>query len=109
MSNISDKEIMNLHEECLLKYLINPLELFYTTELLRINNELLEKEGVNITCETAPHYLVLTDMDLREHGRFKMNPPIRAKEDREELIRGIKDGTIDLIITDHAPHSEEEK
>ena len=68
-----------------------------------------KKEGVNITCETAPHYLVLTDMDLNEHGRFKMNPPIRSKEDREELIRGIKDGTIDLIITDHAPHSKEEK
>ena len=59
--------------------------------------------------ETGPHYLTLTDMDLQEHGRFKMNPPIRSKEDQEELIRGIKDGTIDLIITDHAPHSAEEK
>ena len=68
-----------------------------------------KKEGVNITCETGPHYLTLTDMDLQEHGRFKMNPPIRSKEDQEELIRGIKDGTIDLIITDHAPHSAEEK
>lgn len=68
-----------------------------------------KKEGVNITCETGPHYLTLTDRDLQEHGRFKMNPPIRSKEDQEELIRGIKDGTIDLIITDHAPHSAEEK
>ena len=68
-----------------------------------------KKEGVNITCETGPHYLTLTDMDLQEDGRFKMNPPIRSKEDQEELIRGIQDGTIDLIITDHAPHSKEEK
>jgi dihydroorotase len=65
--------------------------------------------GVNVTCETAPHYLLLTDGDLREEGRFKMNPPLRAKEDREALIRGIQDGTIDMIATDHAPHSKEEK
>ena len=65
--------------------------------------------GVNITCETAPHYLVLDDSDLKEEGRFKMNPPLRAKEDREALIEGIKDGTIDMIATDHAPHSAEEK
>lgn len=68
-----------------------------------------KKRGVNITCETGPHYLTLNDMDLQEHGRFKMNPPIRAEEDRKALIAGILDGTVDMIITDHAPHSEEEK
>ncbi|MBE6036054.1 MAG: dihydroorotase [Clostridiales bacterium] len=66
-------------------------------------------EGVDITCETAPHYLVLNDMDLQENGRFKMNPPIRSEEDRLALIAGIQDGTIDMIATDHAPHSAEEK
>jgi len=66
-------------------------------------------EGVDITCETGPHYLVLSDKDLREEGRFKMNPPIRSEEDRLALIEGIKDGTIDMIATDHAPHSAEEK
>lgn len=65
--------------------------------------------GVDVTCETGPHYLVLTDEDLQEDGRFKMNPPLRGKEDREALIEGIKDGTIDMIATDHAPHSAEEK
>ncbi len=65
--------------------------------------------GVNVTCETGPHYLVMDDSDLREEGRFKMNPPLRSKEDREALIRGIQDGTIDMIATDHAPHSAEEK
>lgn len=68
-----------------------------------------KKDGVNITCETAPHYLVLNDMDLEEDGRFKMNPPIRSEEDRLALIEGIKDGTVDMIATDHAPHSAEEK
>ncbi len=68
-----------------------------------------KKDGVNITCETAPHYLVFNDMDLQEDGRFKMNPPIRGEEDRQALIEGIKDGTIDMIATDHAPHSAEEK
>ena len=74
--------------------------------------ELIRKakaEGVDITCETAPHYLVLDDSDLKEEGRFKMNPPLRDKLDREALIEGIKDGTIDMIATDHAPHSAEEK
>ena len=65
--------------------------------------------GVDVTCETAPHYLVLDDNDLKEEGRFKMNPPLRSKADREALIEGIKDGTIDMIATDHAPHSDEEK
>ncbi len=68
-----------------------------------------KSEGIKITCETAPHYLVLNDMDLQENGRFKMNPPIRSKEDQEALIKGLQDGTIDMIITDHAPHSLEEK
>ena len=68
-----------------------------------------KKSGVNVTCETGPHYLVLTDADLQEHGRFKMNPPLRAESDRQALIEGIVDGTIDMIATDHAPHSAEEK
>lgn len=74
--------------------------------------ELIRKakaEGVNVTCETAPHYLLLDENDLCEDGRFKMNPPLRAKEDREALLEGIQDRTIDIIATDHAPHSAEEK
>ena len=66
-------------------------------------------KGLDVTCETGPHYLILDDSDLQEHGRFKMNPPLRGKEDRLALIEGIKDGTIDMIATDHAPHSAEEK
>ena len=66
-------------------------------------------KGVDVTCETAPHYLVMDDNDLQEDGRFKMNPPLRSPEDRLALIDGIKDGTIDMIATDHAPHSAEEK
>lgn len=65
--------------------------------------------GVNVTCETGPHYLILTDEDLKDDGRFKMNPPLRSKEDRQALIEGVLDGTIDMIATDHAPHSQEEK
>lgn len=65
--------------------------------------------GVNVTCETGPHYLLLCDGDLQEDGRFKMNPPLRSAEDRQALIEGILDGTIDMIATDHAPHSAEEK
>lgn len=68
-----------------------------------------KREGVNVTCETGPHYLILTDEDLQEDGKFKMNPPLRSKTDRDALIEGIKDGTIDMIATDHAPHSAEEK
>ena len=68
-----------------------------------------KSEGVNVTAETGPHYLVLDDSMLKEDGAYKMNPPIRAKADREELIEGIKDGAIDMIATDHAPHSQEEK
>ncbi|MBR5307634.1 MAG: dihydroorotase [Clostridia bacterium] len=66
-------------------------------------------EGINITCETGPHYLVLDDSDLQENARFKMNPPLRSPEDREALVAGMLDGTIDMIATDHAPHSAEEK
>ncbi len=66
-------------------------------------------EGLDVTCETAPHYLVMDDSDLQEDGRFKMNPPLRGEDDREALIQGILDGTIDMIATDHAPHSAEEK
>lgn len=66
-------------------------------------------EGVAVTCETAPHYLLLCEDDLQEDGRFKMNPPLRSREDKAALIEGILDGTIDLIATDHAPHSAEEK
>ena len=66
-------------------------------------------EGVDITCETGPHYLVMDDSMLQEDGRFKMNPPLRSKADRDALIEGIVDGTIDMIATDHAPHSAEEK
>ncbi len=65
--------------------------------------------GVDVTCETGPHYLVLDDGDLKEDGRFKMNPPLRSRRDREALIEGLLDGTVDMIATDHAPHSAEEK
>ena len=65
--------------------------------------------GVDVTCETGPHYLVMDDSDLQEEGRFKMNPPLRSAEDRIALVEGIADGTIDMIATDHAPHSAEEK
>lgn len=68
-----------------------------------------KRRGLPVTCETAPHYLLLTDMDLREHGWWKMNPPLRSAADRDALIQGAIDGTIDVIATDHAPHSEEEK
>ena len=66
-------------------------------------------EGLNVSCETAPHYLLLTDMDLQDDGCFKMNPPLRSASDRDALLAGLQDGTIDMIATDHAPHSAEEK
>ena len=66
-------------------------------------------EGLDVTCETAPHYLLLDETHLQEHGRFKMNPPLRSPADREAMIEGLLDGTVDMIATDHAPHSTEEK
>lgn len=68
-----------------------------------------KSEGVNITCETGPHYILLDDGDMQEDARFKMNPPLRSPEDREAILEGILDGTVDMIATDHAPHSAEEK
>ena len=76
-----------------------------TVELIRR----AKREGLDVTCETGPHYLVYNDMDLKDEGRFKMNPPIRSEADRQALVEGILDGTIDMIATDHAPHSQEEK
>jgi dihydroorotase len=69
----------------------------------------MKKSGLDVTCETAPHYLTLTDADLVDDGRFKMNPPLRAEEDKLALIKGVQDGTVDMIATDHAPHTAEEK
>ena len=68
-----------------------------------------KRDGITVTAETAPHYLLFCDEDVREDGRFKMNPPIRCREDREALREGVADGTIDIVATDHAPHSHEEK
>ena len=68
-----------------------------------------KEDGVDVTCETAPHYLLLSENDLQEDGRFKMNPPLRREEDRQALLDGLRDGTIDMIATDHAPHSAAEK
>ncbi len=76
-----------------------------TVELVRQ----ARKDGIDVTCETAPHYLTLSEEDLQDLGRFKMNPPIRSYEDREALLEGVADGTVDMIATDHAPHSAEEK
>lgn len=96
---------LKLVEEIGCKYHVCHISSKETVEVIRQ----AKSRGVNVTCETAPHYLVLNDMDLQEHGRFKMNPPIRGEEDRLALIDGILDGTIDMIATDHAPHSAEEK
>ncbi len=79
-----------------------------TKESVRLIRE-AKARGVDVTCETGPHYLVLDDTKLCEHGRFKMNPPLRSPSDREALMEGLLDGTIDMIATDHAPHSDEEK
>ena len=79
-----------------------------TKETVQLIRE-AKARGVKVTCETGPHYLIFTDMDLEEDARWKMNPPIRSAEDRAALVEGIKDGTIDMIATDHAPHSIEEK
>ncbi len=79
-----------------------------TKESVKLIRE-AKASGVNVTCETAPHYLLLDENDLIEDGRFKMNPPLRSREDREALLEGLCDGTIDMIATDHAPHSAGEK
>ena len=79
-----------------------------TKESLRLIRQ-AKRDGLDVSCETAPHYLLLDENDLQEDGRFKMNPPLRSREDREALLEGLTDGTIDCIATDHAPHSAEEK
>lgn len=94
-----------LAEEVGVAYHVCHISTKETVEIIRRAKE----RGVNVTCETAPHYLIMDDSMLEEEGRFKMNPPIRSLEDRVALIDGIKDGTIDMIATDHAPHSIEEK
>ncbi|MBQ9972736.1 MAG: dihydroorotase [Firmicutes bacterium] len=96
---------IKLAEETGVSYHVCHISTKESVELIRQ----AKARGVDITCETGPHYLVLEDSDLQEDGRFKMNPPLRSAEDREALIEGIKDGTIDMIATDHAPHSEQEK
>lgn len=96
---------LRLSEETGAQYHICHISTKESVELLRKAKE----RGVKATGETGPHYLMFTDMDLEEDGSWKMNPPIRAAADREALIRGIQDGTIDCLITDHAPHSAEEK
>ncbi len=96
---------LRLAKEIGCKYHVCHISAKETVALIRA----AKAEGVDVTCETAPHYLVMDDGDLQEDGRFKMNPPLRGKEDREALVAGILDGTIDMIATDHAPHSEEEK
>ena len=96
---------LKLAKETGCKYHVCHISTKESVELIRQ----AKKDGVDVTCETAPHYLVFNDMDLKEDGKWKMNPPIRSEQDRLALIEGIKDGTIDMIATDHAPHSLEEK
>ncbi len=96
---------LKLVEEIGCKYHVCHISTKESVEIIRK----AKARGVDVTCETGPHYLVMDDSMLQEEGRFKMNPPLRSKEDREALIKGIQDGTIDCIATDHAPHSAEEK
>ncbi len=96
---------LKLVEEIGCKYHICHISTKESVELIRQ----AKAKGLDVTCETGPHYLVMNDSMLQEHGRFKMNPPIRSEEDRLALLEGIQDGTIDMIATDHAPHSAEEK
>ena len=96
---------LRLAEETGCKYHVCHISTKESVELIRQ----AKARGVDVTCETAPHYLIMNDMDLQEDGRFRMNPPIRSEEDRKALVQGIVDGTIDMIATDHAPHSAEEK
>ena len=94
-----------LAEQTLCRYHVCHISCAESVELIRQ----AKARGVHVTCETGPHYLTLCEDDLQEDGRFKMNPPLRRAEDREALIEGLRDGTIDAIATDHAPHSAEEK
>ena len=94
-----------LAEETGVRYHVCHVSTRESVELIRR----AKARGADITCETAPHYLVLTEDDLRDEGRFKMNPPVRTAADRDALIEGLADGTVDMIATDHAPHSDEEK
>ena len=96
---------LRLAKETGCKYHVCHISCKESVELIRR----AKAEGVDVTCETAPHYLIFNDMDLKESGNFKMNPPIRSKEDRQALIKGLQDGTIDMIATDHAPHGYDEK
>ena len=96
---------LKLVEEIGVRYHVCHISTKESVELIRK----AKAEGVDVTCETGPHYLTMDDSMLEENGRFKMNPPLRSKEDREALVAGILDGTIDMIATDHAPHSAEEK
>jgi len=96
---------LRLAEEIGCKYHVCHISTKESVDLIRK----AKARGVDVTCETGPHYLVFCDEDLQEDGRFKMNPPIRSREDRAALIEGLLDGTIDMIATDHAPHSAEEK
>ena len=99
------KRDLELVRETGCKYHVCHISTKESVELIRQ----AKKDGLDVTCETAPHYLILSDNDLQEDGRFKMNPPLRDESDRLALIEGICDGTIDMIATDHAPHSFEEK
>ncbi len=96
---------IELASECGCRYHVCHISTKESVELIRQ----AKQRGVKITCETGPHYLTMCDMDLQEEGRFKMNPPIRSAEDRDALVEGLKDGTIDVVATDHAPHTLEEK
>jgi dihydroorotase len=99
------KRDLALCEETGCRYHVCHISTRESVELIRQ----AKARGVRVTCETAPHYLTLCEDDLQEDGRFKMNPPLRSADDREALIEGLLDGTIDAIATDHAPHSAEEK
>ncbi len=99
------KRDLELVRETGCKYHVCHISCKESVELIRQ----AKAQGLDVTCETGPHYLILDDSDLQEYGRFKMNPPLRSREDKFALIEGIMDGTIDIIATDHAPHSAEEK
>ena len=99
------KRDLELVEKIGCKYHVCHISAKETVEIIRQ----AKARGIDVTCETAPHYLVMDDSMLQEEGRFKMNPPLRSRADRDALVEGILDGTIDMIATDHAPHSAEEK